>query len=164
MRRHFLRSLSLLAVGCAVLALATPGVAQWGWGYSNRAQVGRLIRQAENRSNVFVAMVDRNSGDRFDREDRFDRYGRRDQIEFAGRRLNESARDLEQQLDAVSQAFDSGNSYRVRSDLDNALNTARRINITMQRRDLNVGVERQWSMLRFDLNRLARVYNLQQIG
>lgn len=152
MCNRLLRSFGVLAVFCAVLALATPGYAQKSFGF--RVQFGDrdrdrdvravgLINQAENRSDRFAAMLG-------DRED------------F----LSEQARDLASQLDVVrSEANQGASFYEVRSNVASALNIARNINREMRNGGgMDFQAERQWSMLRSDLNGLARAYNLGGLG
>lgn len=148
------KSLAALAVCCMLLALASPGLAQ-GRGYSRsstRVNVDRLIRQAENRSDQFVAI--------------FDRALDRSRLEGSIRedRLNERALELERTLNVVRQEFNrTGNHYNVRSHIANALNVAQGINTVMRNRRLLPVAERQWMLLRTELNRLAAVYNLRQL-
>jgi len=147
MCNRLLRSLVVTAVCCTVLALAAPSYAQRGFGF--RIQFGRqaravgLINSAENRSDRFAAMLS-------DRED------------F----LSEQARDLAGQLDVVrSEANQGASFYDVRSHLENAMSVARGINRELrERRGMDYQVERQWSMLRSDLNGLARAYNIGGLG
>jgi len=156
MRNSLLKSFAALAACCLVMALASPSFAQSrgsarSRGYS-RASVDRLIRQAENRSDQFVAIFDRS----LDRS-RFEGTIRED-------RLNERARELEMQLNIVRQEFNrAGNYYNIRSHVSNALSAAQGINTVMRNRRLNPVVERQWILLRSELNRLASVYNLRQL-
>lgn len=146
-------SRSCLAVFC-LFTLATPAFGQWrnrGRGYS-RINVDRLIRQAENRSDQFVRMFSRVL----------------DQSPFEGTRredrLNDRALELERQLNIVRQEFDrTNNQYGVRSHIANAIDIAQGINTVMRNRRMNPGVERQWILLRSDLNRLAAVYNVRQL-
>jgi hypothetical protein len=150
MCNRLLRSFGGLAVFCAVLALATPSYAQKGFGFRiqfgdrdrNVRAVG-LINQAENRSDRFAAML---SG----------------QENF----LSEQARELASQLDVVrSEANNGASFYDVRSNVASALNIARTINREMRNGGgMGFQAERQWSMLRSDLNGLARAYNLGGIG
>lgn len=151
MCNRLLRSFGVLAVFCAVLALATPGYAQEkSFGFriqfgdrDRNARAFGLINQAENRSDRFAAMLS----------------GRED---F----LSEQARDLAGQLDVVrSEANNGASFYEVRSHVANALNIARTINREMRNGGgMEFQAERQWSMLRSDLNGLARAYNLGGIG
>ena len=141
----------MLAVFCAVLALATPGYAQEkSFGFriqfgdrDRNARAFGLINQAENRSDRFAAMLS----------------GRED---F----LSEQARDLAGQLDVVrSEANQGASFYEVRSHVASALNIARNISREMRNGGgMDFQAERQWSMLRSDLNGLARAYNLGGIG
>jgi hypothetical protein len=146
MCNRLLRSLGVLAVLCTVLALATPSYAQKGFGFriqfGDRDRTARavgLINQAEDRSDRFAAMLS----------------GRED---FLG----EQARDLASQLDiARSEANQGASFYEVRSHVESALSVARTINREMRNRGgMDFQAERQWSMLRSDLNGLARAYNL----
>lgn len=151
MCNRLLRSLGVLTVLCAVLALAAPSYAQQKE-FGFRIQFGDrdrsvrafgLINQAENRSDRFAAMLS----------------GRED---F----LSEQARDLAGQLDVVrSEANEGASFYEVRSHVASALNIARGINREMRNGGgMDYQAERQWSMLRSDLNGLARAYNLGGIG
>jgi hypothetical protein len=156
MRNGLLKSLSALTVCCLLMAAAAPSFAQSrgrirSRGYT-KASVDRLIRQAENRSDQFVAIFDRS----LDRS-RFEGTLRED-------RLNDRARELEAQLNIVRQEFNRASNYfDVRENVANALNAAQGINTVMRNRRLNAMVERQWLLLRSDLNRLASVYNLRQL-
>jgi hypothetical protein len=156
MRKLTLKSFTALTVCCLVLAIVSPSFAQRrgpvrGRAYA-RVDVDRLIRQAENRSDQFVAM--------------FDRALDRSRLEGTIRedRLNERAMQLERELNIVRQEFNrTNNPYSVRSHVSNALNVAQSINTVMRNRNLHPAAERQWMLLRSDLNRLAAVYNLRQL-
>lgn len=157
MRNCLQKSFGVLVTCCLMVGLAGPASAQWGersgWGWSSRASIGRLIRQAENDSNRFVAVF----GRALDRS-RFDDT-------FREERLNDRASELEQQLNVVRQQFESGGTNSsTRSEVATALNMSRRINQVMHNRQFDYAAERQWSMLRADLNRLARVFNLPQLN
>jgi hypothetical protein len=151
-----LKSFAALTVCCLVLAVASPAFAQLrGPSRSRayaRASVDRLIRQAENRSDQFVAI--------------FDRALDRSRLEGTIRedRLNERAFQLERELNMVRQEFNrTSNHYNIRLHVANAINVAQSINTVMRNRRLDARVERQWLLLRSDLNRLAAVYNLRQL-
>lgn len=156
MRNLSVKFFAALTVCCMMLAVSSPTFAQ-GRGYSrsrnySRAAVDRLIRQAENRSDQFVAM--------------FDRALDRSRLEGTIRedRLNERAMELERELNMVRQEFNrTRNHYEIRSHVSNALNVAQAINRVMRNRNLYPTAERQWALLRSDLNRLAAVYNLTQL-
>lgn len=147
MCNRLLKSLVFTAVCCTVLALATPGYAQKSFGFriqfGGGARAVGLIHQTEDRSDRFASMLS----------------GRED---F----LAEQARDLAGQLDRVRSEADQGSSfYEVRSQVANAVTIARGINREMRERGrMDYEVERQWSMLKSDLNGLARAYNLSGVG
>src|ERR1051326_1490184 len=121
MRSHLLKSFVALIVFGALLALASPTSAQWGRpDRFERGYAGRLIRDAENRSDQFVAVFDR----------ALDMRGMEGTVR--AERLNDRARDLESALNRVRQAFEqrSGNE-EIRSELANAINIAEGINRVM---------------------------------
>lgn len=153
MRNRIARSLVGFMVCCTVMALATPSFGQWWRGMNrSRSNVDRMIRQAENRSDIFVRVLDR----------ALDERGLQG---FRAERLNERARDLEQQLNVIRHEFDQTNNYfQIRSEVQEALNIASDINNAMHNRRLSFQAERQWLLLRSDLNRLASAYNLSHLG
>ena len=164
MRNRLLRSFVALTTLCLALAMASPSMAQWPdryrdseRGYGRFNNVDRLIRQAENRSDQFVMSLEqRNSRSFLSRI-----LG--DEERLGG--LRARARDLERQLNMLrEESFRSGNDYRLRSSVANVLSVADDINRRMYYRELNPVAERQWSMLKSDLNSLARAYNLRQLS
>jgi hypothetical protein len=156
MRNKLFKSFVILMTVCTMLGLASPSSAQRR-GYNRgrayvRTDVDRLIRQAENRSDVFVAMFDRSLDN-----SRLNGSLRED-------RLNERALDLERQLNIVRQEFDRTQNYlAVRSHIARALSISEGLNNVVRNRRLSPQVERQWVLLRSELNRLAQVYNLRQL-
>src|ERR1044072_7877031 len=153
MRNSLKKSFGAVMMCCMVLALAAPSFAQWrGSSRYNRGSIDRLIRQAESRSNQFVAVFDRAL-------DRSRLLGtiRED-------RLNERAAELERQLNVASEELNrSTNHWAIRSSISNAIDVGQAINTVMRRRNLTPNAERQWMMLRADLNRLAVAYGLRQM-
>jgi hypothetical protein len=168
MRDRLQKSFTAVAAFSLLLMLASPSFAQWGRGsYGSRyraTEVNRLLRQAENRSGQFAAMLDRTvERGRFEQTRRWDDRGTN--IEVG--RLNERARELERQLAVASRELDrTGDINAARSEVANALSVAQSINSAMRfrRAGSGNGMERQWMLLRSDLNRLARVYNLRQLS
>jgi hypothetical protein len=153
MRNSLIRSFGALMACCVVLALASTSFAQWrGSSRYNRGQIDRLIRQAETHSNHFVAV--------------FDRALDRSRLEGTIRedRLNERAAQLESQLNVARQELGRNpNHWAIRLAISNALDVGQSINTIMRRRNLTPNAERQWMMLRSDLNRLAVAYGLRQL-
>lgn len=137
--------------------MASPSLAQWRDRYPREDNLHRLIRQAETQSDQFVMSLER-MRDRGFLERVFGGSER-----LGG--LTARAHDLEREMNAIrDESNREGNSYEIRSSVANALSVAEDINRTMRYRRLNFEVERQWSMLRSDLNRLARAYNLRQLS
>ena len=164
MRNRLLRSFVALTTLCLALAMASPSLAQWPdryrtdeRGYGRFNNVDRLIRQAETRSDQFVmALEQRNSRSFLSRI-----LGDEERLGA----LRARARDLERQLNVLrEESFRSGNDYRLRDSVANVLSVAEDINRRMYNRELNPVAERQWSMLKSDLNSLARAYNLRQLS
>ena len=151
MRNYFVRSFAILAVCTGILVLASPGSAQWrNRGYS-RWEVDRLIRQAEMRSDRFAAMIDSAVGTDLE-ESRSDE------------RLSMRTRNLERQIDIVRQAFNEASYFReISSEVATVLNMARRVDYQMRRTNLDYATERQWMLLRSDLNQLARAFDLPTV-
>ena len=152
-RRFFI---SLAAV-CALLILSIPGEAQRRRrpirrGYT-KTEVNSIIKRVEERSDKFVKLFDR-SLDRSgingtDREDR----------------LNEYARNLETALDELRGEFDRKENYvETRPEVRRCLDIATNINVAVRSRRLGGETERQWALLRIELNTLADVYGLPAIG
>lgn len=156
MRNRLLKSFTAVMACCMVMAFATPSFAQWGgWprqGVRTRTNVDRLIRQAESRSNVFV-----NTFDRALDNSRLEGTFRED-------RLNAQAAQLERELNVARQQLNRSASYvSIRNRIANALSMAQGINTAMRNRRLRPQVERQWVLLRSDLNRLAAAFDLRQV-
>ncbi len=145
MRNQLLRSLCALLMGFALVALASPGLAQerrdWGFRIQFGPDAERVVRQAENHTSQLTAMLD----------------------ERGHEGLSARARDLESQLNMVGGEFDRNSYYDRRSQVGTVLRVVESINNAMRYRQVDYDVQRQWSMVRNDLNRLARIYNLRQI-
>ena len=150
MRNRLVRSICTLLLCCAVAVLAVPSVAIAQRDIGFRVQFGpnqfrpdveRLLRQTENHTRQFAAML----------EER-DREG-----------LSERARELQSQLDMVGGSFDERSNYSRRSQVASVLRVAQSLSNAMRVRRVGVAVQRQWLLVRSDLNRLARVYNLRTI-
>ena len=158
MRNHIARRFCIaLAAVCPVLILSAPAAAQRRRlprqrGYT-KAQVNQIIKRVEERSDRFVRLFDRS----LDRSP-LDGTNRED-------RLNESARNLETALDELRREFDRKDNYvETRPEVRRCLNIATNINVAMRSRRLGGETERQWALLRAELNTLADVYNLPLIG
>ena len=165
MTNRLLKSFVALTTICLTLSIAAPASAQWREQWRDRdrdsrfSNVGRLIRQAENRSDQFVMSLDRRGRGGF-----FEQiFGEVDRPNG----LRARAHDLETQLNSLreqSYNADFRDFRELRNGVANALSMAEDINNTMRYRRLDPVVERQWSMLRSDLNQLARVFNLRELA
>jgi hypothetical protein len=145
MRNRIMTSFCALLTCCAITALSPATSAQdrdWGFRIQFGPSAERLVRQAENHTNQLVSML----------EER-DRPG-----------LSERARELESQLNMVNGDFDEGSNYGRRSQVSNVLRVGQSIDNAMRNRRVDYDVQRQWAMVRNDLNRLARMYHLPQIS
>jgi len=141
-----------LAVACVMLSLTVSSEAQRRGRIYNKAEVNEIIRRVESRSDEFVKLFD-SSLDR----SRLDGTRRED-------RLNERARNLERALDDLRREFDRRENYnQTRPEVSRALNLSEDINKVMRRRRMGGETERQWGLLRDELNALALVYNLRQL-
>jgi len=114
----------------------------WGFRIQFGPNIERLVRQAENNTNQLVAMLEQR-----------DRVG-----------LSERAQELQSQLNMLNSDFDEGSNYGRRSQVANVLRVAQSINNAMRYRGVDYDVQRQWAMVRSDLNRLARTYHLPMIS
>jgi len=113
----------------------------WGFRIQFGPDVERLVRQAENHTNQLASML----------EER-DRGG-----------LSERVRELESQLNMLNSDFNEDSNYGRRSQVSNVLRVAQSINNAMRYRRVDYDVQRQWAMVRSDLNRLARTYRLSML-
>ena len=167
MTNRLLKSFVALTTICLTLAIAAPASAQWRDQWRDRDRnsrfnfnnVERLIRQAENRSDQFVMSLEqRRSGGFFEQI-----FGEIDRPNG----LRARAHDLETQLNSLrEQSYDADfRDFReLRSGVANALSMAEDINNVMRYRRLDPVAERQWLMLRSDLNQLARIFNLRELA
>jgi hypothetical protein len=145
MRNSILKSLCALFACCAIATLSPVSLAQdrdWGFRIQFGPDIERMVRQAENHTNQLVSMLE-------ERE----RPG-----------LSERARELGSQLNMLSGDFDEGSNYGRRSQVASVLRVGQSINNAMRYGRVDYDVQRQWTMVRFDLNRLARTYHLPQIS
>jgi len=145
---------SVLAI---LLVFLTANIANaQSWNYNRkytRAQVERIIRQVENRTDIFVRQFD-NSLD----NSRLDGTRREDN-------LNQRARNLEATTNELRREFNRRqNWWEIRQDVQRCLNLASDINVAMRNRRFNRSTENNWSNVRRELNSLAQVYNLQRLG
>ena len=144
MHSRILKSFCALLMCCTIGAISPVTMAQdrdWGFRIQFGPDVERLVRQAENHTNQLASML----------EER-DRGG-----------LSERVRELESQLNMLNSDFNEDSNYGRRSQVSNVLRVAQSINNAMRYRRVDYDVQRQWAMVRSDLNRLARTYRLSML-
>ncbi len=149
-----MKKMTAMIFGLFVLALmlTTPSLAQGryrGRVYS-KADVDRIIKRVEDRSDAFQKMVDRN----LDRS-RLNGSKREDNI-------NDQVKDLEKALDDLRREFDRKDSFReTRREVERVMSEADEVNALMKRLRFDASVEREWQLVKADLNKLAGVYELR---
>ena len=119
----------------------------------SKAQVERILRRVEERTDRFVALfndsLDRSKLNNSNRED------------F----LNRRARDLEAATDELRREFDRSDRWIENKDeVRHTLNIASDINVAMKNRRFNGANEHTWAALRTEHNTLAQTFGLPQIG
>lgn len=114
--------------------------------------ISRVIADCESRTNEFKrslrAALDRSSLNNTNREDE----------------LNRDANRLEQAMNRVRESWNlEHDPSRTRRPVGDAIAAGQSINRTMIRRRLDPEVQRQWDIVRGELNRLAEAFELPKI-
>jgi hypothetical protein len=157
MRNTLLKMTIAAAAGMLVLVMADASSAQRSRNARGRkytkAQVGNVIKRAEERADNFVdnfdASLDNSGLDGSAREDK----------------LMKKARRLENATDELRREFDRSDSWiENKSEVRNALNIAHDIDRTMKNRRFGKKTESNWVRLRYELNTLAKIYKLPSVG
>lgn len=156
MNGKFLKLFAGLAALIMVLVLADASFAQRrarGRSYT-KAQVETIIGRVEERVDNFVGRID----NALDNNKRLDGTQREDNI-------NDRAGDLERATDELRREFDRNDAWIENKDeVRQCLNIANDINVVMKRRNFNRETEANWERVRYELNTLAKVYNLPNVG
>lgn len=152
MKRNLMNLFAILSVVMAVLVLtgvsnAQPRVAR-GKVYT-KAEVKRIIDNVETRVDKFKKDFDKSlDNSRLNGTDRED-Y------------LNKRAKDLEKATDELSREFNKRDLWIENKDeVRKCLNIAQDINVAMKNRKLGGETETNWAAVRYELNTLAKIYNL----
>jgi hypothetical protein len=152
MKRYSATFFSLITAGLLLTSLVSTATAQGryrGRRYS-KGDVDRIIKRVEDRSDSFKRLVDRS----LDRS-RLDGTRRED-------RINDQVADLETSLDDLRREFDRKDSYfDTRAEVERVMREAEDVNGVLRRLRFNNAVQREWALVRADLNKLAGVYNLR---
>lgn len=137
----------------SVILLADDASAQNRRNAYTKRDVDRIIKNVENRVDVFVRQFDR-SLDRSRLDD-----SRREDV------LNRKARSLESATDELRRDFDRRDRWIENKDeVRRCLNIAADIQVAMRNQRFNRATENNWRAVQAELNALARVYNLPAIG
>lgn len=143
--------LTLLAMALMVTATASAQGRFRGRNYT-KADVDRIIKRCEDRSDAFTRMIDRN----LDRS-RLDGTRREDNI-------NDQVRDLERALDELRREFDRRDTWReTRREVEKVMRESDEISALMKNARFDRNVEREWQLVKADLNKLAGIYELRQL-
>jgi hypothetical protein len=117
-----------------------------------------------------IEIITRTIDDCEDRTDKFVRSLRRamnwSSLDGTAREdeLQRVSRDLEKSMDRVKKAWTRKKDVsETRRHVDEAIRSARNVNVTMRARRLDPGVERDWMEVRGQLNLLARAFKLPSI-
>lgn len=147
-------SAALFGLFAAALILTAPVSAQGrfrGRSYT-KADVDRIIKRCEERSDAFTRMIDKN----LDRS-RLNGTRREDNI-------NDQVKDLEKALDELRREFDRRDTWReTRREVESVLRESDEINALMKNARFNASVEREWQLVKADLNKLAGIYEVRQL-
>lgn len=153
MRKVIKNAVLAFTVLLSVFVLAGNADAQRRGTYYSKAQVDRIINNVENRVDNFVRQYDR-SLDRSRLDDT-----RREDV------LNRKARNLESATDELRRDFDRRDRWiENRDEVRRCLNIAADINASMRNNRFGRATENNWRAVVYELNTLARVYNLPIIG
>jgi len=115
-----------------------------------KGDVERIIKRVEDRSDSFRKIVDRS----LDRS-ALDGTRREDNI-------NEQVKQFEKALDELRSEFSRQDRWlETRHHVEKVLSEAGDVNAIVRRHFLRPVIEREWALLRADINRLAGVYDLR---
>ncbi len=144
----------LMAVG-AVAFLASATVRAQGThkgSFYTKADVERIIKRVEDRSDAFRKVVDRS----LDRS-ALNGTNREDNI-------NQQVKELESAIDDLRRDFDRAQTWEeTRAQVQRVMNEADEVNALVRRGRWRRGgpVKAEWALVRADLNKLAGIYNLR---
>ncbi len=118
-----------------------------------KSDVENVIKRVETRTDNFKSEFDRALD-----KSKLDGTNREDQ-------LNGYAKDLERQTDELRREFDRRDLWiENKEEVRRCLATATKLEVAMRNRTLGRDVETTWAALRYELNTLAKVYNLPVVG
>ena len=156
MKKNLLNLFAVLSVLMTVLVLADVSNAQprraRGRVYT-KAEVGQIIKRVETRVDRFVNDFDTSLD-----KSKLNGSRREDQ-------LNRRAVDLEHATDELSKEFSRRDAWIENKDeVRKCLNIATDIDVAIKNRKLGRKTEVNWANVKYELNTLAKVYNLPTVG
>src|SRR5262245_54458546 len=150
MKRFSATFFSLVTAVLLLISLVSTGTStgRYRGRYYSMSDVYRIIKRVEERSDSFKKLVDRSLD-----HSKLDGTKRED-------RINDQVSDLERALDTLRREFDRKDSYfETRSEVESVLREAEDVAAIIRRVKFSNAVQREWGLLRSDLNKLAGIYN-----
>ena len=152
--KRFTSTMTLFLMCSALFISASVAAAQGtaGGRFFTKADVERIIKRVEERSDSFRKVIDRT----LDRS-ALDGTNREDNI-------NQQVQELENAIDTLRKDFDRAQTWQeTRAQVQRVLNEADEVNAMIRRGRWRRGgaVKSEWALVRNDLNRLAGVYDLR---
>ena len=156
MRKFSITFLVALQITLLLVIVSGPVTASGQGLYRGRVytkgDVERIIKRVEDRSDSFRKIVDRS----LDRST-LDGTRREDNI-------NEQVKQFEKALDELRSEFSRQDRWlETRHHVEKVLSEAGDVNAIVRRHFLRPVIEREWALLRADINRLAGVYDLRTL-
>lgn len=147
---------SLLMAVSAFALLTTTASAQGTHrgNFYTKADVERIIKRVEERSDAFRRVVDRSLDSSV-----INGTNREDNI-------NQQVKELETAIDNLRREFDRAQTWQeTRAQVVRVMDEADEVNAIVRRGRWRRGgpVKSEWNLVRNDLNRLAGIYNLRQL-
>ncbi len=156
MKTNFLKLFAVFSVAFMFLAMVEESNAQKrlarGKSYT-KAEVERIIKRVEERTDTFVKQYDKSL----------------DNSSLNGSKkedwLNQRARNLEGATDELRREYDRRDSWQEnKNEVRNCLNIATDINKNIKNKRYGNAAEANWRAVVYELNTLAKIYYLPQIG
>ena len=156
MRRFSITFLVALQIMCLLVIMSGPVTASGQGSYRGRiytkGDVERIIKRVEDRSDSFRKLVDKS----LDRS-ALDGTRREDNI-------NEQVKQFDKALDELRSEFSRQDRWmETRHHVERVMSEAEDVNAIVRRHILRPVIEREWALLRADINRLAGVYDLRAL-
>ena len=168
-----------MMLGAAVMMLSTSGSAlAQGPGSYSKAVVGDHIKKVEDGVDEFRKYLEKrgedvknnaqaaeNSGTRRGRAAPADTEARKDQARRTKDELEEALDDLNGATNRLRRRFSPTSNYmETKSQMEDVMESARRVNQVMVRGNYGTQPERYWTPLRKYINDLARLYGIPPMG